>query len=132
MVPKVSVTTQNIQTVEIPTNTYRVLIEENRMKGETDGLEAMKQAVYLLLSTERYEFPVYSWNYGIELKDLFGQQMTYVQAVLEYRIKDALSVDDRITEVKDFEFEVDRNNLTVNFVVATNQGEIESTVEVTV
>lgn len=132
MVPKVSVTTQNIQTVEIPTNTYRVLIEENRMKGETDGLEAMKQAVYLLLSTERYEFPVYSWNYGIELKDLFGQQMTYVQAVLEYRIKDALSVDDRITEVKDFEFEVDRNNLTVNFTVVTNQGEIESTVEVTV
>ena len=104
MVPKVAVTTQNIQTVEIPTNTYRIIIDKDRVSGEADGLEAMRQAVYLILSTERYAYPVYSWNYGVELKDLFGQPTTYVEAVLEYRIRDALMADERITDVRNFEF----------------------------
>ena len=82
MIPKTSLTVNNIRTVTIPTNTYRIIIDKDRVSGETDGLEAMKQAVYLILSTERYAYPIYSWNYGVELKDLFGQPTTYVEAVL--------------------------------------------------
>ena len=133
MVPKTSVTTQNVRAVSIPTATYKVLIDMNRMQGETDGLEAMKQAVYLVLSTERYEYSAYSWNYGIELRDLFGQPINYVEAVLKYRIEDALSMDDRILEVRDFEFSHEKKKtLTVSFTVRTNQGDFTSAVEVNI
>lgn len=132
MIPKTSLTVNNIRTVTIPTNTYRIIIDKDRVSGETDGLEAMKQAVYLILSTERYAYPVYSWNYGVELKDLFGQPTTYVEAVLEYRIRDALMADERITDVRNFEFSSQKNTVSATFEVVTNQGNVQSTVEVTI
>lgn len=132
MIPKTSLTVNNIQTVTIPTNTYRIIIDKDRVSGETDGIEAMKQAVYLILSTERYAYPVYSWNYGVELKDLFGQPTTYVEAVLEYRIRDALMADERITDVRNFEFSSQKNAVSTTFEVVTNQGNVQSTVEVTI
>ena len=132
MIPKTSLTVNNIRTVTIPTNTYRIIIDKDRVSGETDGLEAMKQAVYLILSTERYAYPVYSWNYGVELKDLFGQPTTYVEAVLEYRIRDALMADERITDVRNFEFSTQKNTVSASFEVVTNQGNVQSTVEVTI
>lgn len=132
MIPKTSLTVNNIRTVTIPTNTYRIIIDKDRVSGETDGLEAMKQAVYLILSTERYAYPVFSWNYGVELKDLFGQPTTYVEAVLEYRIRDALMADERITDVRNFEFSSQKNTVSATFEVVTNQGNVQSTVEVTI
>lgn len=132
MIPKTSLTVNNIRTVTIPTNTYRIIIDKDRVSGETDGLDAMKQAVYLILSTERYAYPVYSWNYGVELKDLFGQPTTYVEAVLEYRIRDALMADERITDVRNFEFSSQKNTVSATFEVVTNQGNVQSTVEVTI
>lgn len=132
MIPKTSLTVNNIRTVTIPTNTYRIIIDKDRVSGETDGLEAMKQAVYLILSTERYAYPIYSWNYGVELKDLFGQPTTYVEAVLEYRIRDALMADERITDVRNFEFSSQKNTVSATFEVVTNQGNVQSTVEVTI
>ena len=132
MIPKTSLTVNNIRTVTIPTNTYRIIIDKDRVSGETDGLDAMKQAVYLILSTERYAYPVFSWNYGVELKDLFGQPTTYVEAVLEYRIRDALMADERITDVRNFEFSSQKNTVSATFEVVTNQGNVQSTVEVTI
>ena len=132
MIPKTSLTVNNIRTVTIPTNTYRIIVDKDRVSGETDGIEAMKQAVYLILSTERYAYPVYSWNYGVELKDLFGQPTTYVEAVLEYRIRDALMADERITDVRNFEFSSQKNTVSATFEVVTNQGNVQSTVEVTI
>lgn len=132
MIPKTSLTVNNIRTVTIPTNTYRIIIDKDRVSGETDGLDAMKQAVYLILSTERYAYPVFSWNYGVELKDLFGQPTTYVEAVLEYRIRDALMADERITDVRNFEFSTQKNTVSATFEVVTNQGNVQSTVEVTI
>ena len=132
MIPKTSLTVNNIRTVTIPTNTYRIIIDKDRVSGETDGLDAMKQAVYLILSTERYSYPIYSWNYGVELKDLFGQPTTYVEAVLEYRIRDALMADERITDVRNFEFSSQKNTVSATFEVVTNQGNVQSTVEVTI
>ena len=61
----------------IPTKTYKMAIFGNKITGKTDGQEAMKQAIYKILNTERYQYPIYSWNYGIELKDLFGKSKSY-------------------------------------------------------
>jgi hypothetical protein len=132
MIPSSGVLNTQIVTVNIPTNTYKVILDKARISGYTDGLAAMRQAVYLILSTERYAFPIYSWNYGIELRDLFGQQTTYVIPELKRRITEALMQDDRITNVSDFQFEVIKNKVSTTFTVTTTKGEIEAGLEVSI
>lgn len=132
MIPSSGVLNTQIVTVEVPTNTHRMLVDHERVSGYTDGLEAMRQAVYLILATERYAFPIYSWNYGIELRDLFGQQTTYVIPELRRRITEALMQDDRITNVSDFQFEVVKNKVSTTFLVTTTKGEIEAGMEVSI
>lgn len=108
-----------------PSYTYRILIEQKRIIGNTDGQRAMVQAIYKILNTERYVYPIYSWNYGIELRDLFGQNMTYIATELERRIKEALLADERITSVDGFSFLYPRKNaIHVEFMAHTIYGDI--------
>lgn len=111
---------------ELPTNTFKLNIEEEKVYGFNDGLEAMKQAIYLILNIERYEYLIFSWNYGIELADLFGQPITFVLPELERRITEALIQDSRITRVDDFDFEVKKNKVFCTFKVYTIFGEIDA------
>ena len=90
-----------------------------------DGKEAVSQAVVKILSTERFRYPVYSSDYGLELEDLFGKDCNYVCVELERRIADALSVDARITRVSDFDFVVGRGVIHTSFVIHTVFGEFE-------
>lgn len=108
------------------TETFKLNTDENRVYGITDGVDAIKQAAYKILNTERYKYSMYSWDYGIELEDLFGMDIDLVIAKLPNRIKEALTQDDRIIDVTDFEFKKGRNELTVNFVINTNIGKIEA------
>lgn len=110
---------------ELPTNTFKLNDSYNQIYGFTDGLEAMKQAIYLILNIERYEYLIFSWNYGIELADLFGEPILFVMAELERRISEALLQDSRITSVEDFEFDSERNKVFCKFKVYTIYGEIE-------
>ena len=111
---------------EQPSLTYRMDVVNERIVGKIDGIEAVKQAVYKALNTERYNYLIYSWNYGVETKDLYGKDMDYVKSELKRRIGEALTQDDRIDSVSDFEFKVDGNKLTVFFVVNSNVGSFES------
>ena len=81
---------------EMPGLTYRLDIDNKRFSGDCDGIEAVKQAVYKALATERYKYPIYSWNYGAELENLFGKPISYAVSEIPKRIKDALIRDDRI------------------------------------
>lgn len=111
---------------ELPTNTWELHITENRIYGFTDKLEAMKQAIYLILNTERYEHIIYSWDFGIELVNLFGREITYVIPELERRIKEALLQDTRITSVENFEFETEKGVVKATFTVKTIYGDVET------
>lgn len=130
MIPDIEMLTTVLEEVEIPTNTHKIILEKDRVSGYIDGLAAMRQAVYLILNTERYAFPIYSWNYGIELQDLFGQQMTYVIPTVRERIIEALMQDDRITDVSNFQFETNGKRLHVQCVVTTIFGNIDAELEV--
>jgi len=111
---------------ERPTNTFKLNDSYNRLYGFTDGIEAMKQAIYLILNIERYEYIIFSWNYGVELADLFGEPISYVMAELERRIKEALLQDSRITSVDEFEFDYKKNKVFCKFKVHTIFGDIET------
>lgn len=105
---------------------------DGRISGYVDDVDAVKQAIYLILNTERYKHLIYSWDYGVELLDLFGKPMPYVMSELPRRIKEALTQDNRIDDVKDFEFEQHGNKLHTTFTVVSNVGNIPTELEVEV
>ncbi len=127
MIPKIGFGSGDIEITEQPTLTHRMDREKEYIKGKTDEIEAMKQAVYKILMTERYGSIIYSGNYGIELKDLFGQPVSYVCPELERRITDALLWDKRIESVDNFEFDLSKKGVvSVRFNVRTVFGSFES------
>ncbi len=127
MIPKIGFGSGDIEITEQPTLTHRMDREKEYIKGKTDETEAMKQAVYKILMTERYGSIIYSGNYGIELKDLFGQPVSYVCPELERRITDALLWDKRIESVDNFEFDLSKKGVvSVRFNVQTVFGSFES------
>lgn len=108
-----------------PSYTYAIdYARDSQIRGFTDDLEAMKQAIYKIINTERYEYIIYSWNYGIELQDLFGQPIPYVYAELQRRIIEALLADDRIKDVYGFEFGHNQGDVFTTFSVDTIYGTI--------
>lgn len=111
---------------EPSSHTFKLDIEGNKVQGFTDNLEAMKQAIYLILNTERYEYIILSWNYGIELSDLYGKPINYAKVEIERRIKEALLQDSRITSVADFNFSKEKNKLLCTFKAITIYGEVEA------
>ncbi len=116
---------QDFEIAEQPTKTYKMQIESNLIRGYTDGPDAMKQAIYKILSTERYQYVMYSWNYGIELLDLYGEPVSYVCPELERRIAEALTWDDRIKSVDNFDFDTSKKGeILVTFTAHTSFGDV--------
>lgn len=110
-----------------PSKNYRMHPERNIINGYCDELEAMQQVIYKILNTERYQYIIYSWNYGIELLDLYSEPMTYVCPELQRRITEALLQDDRIESVDNFEFDVsEKKTVKATFTVYTIFGNVES------
>lgn len=124
--------TKDFEESEIPSKDYCLDIESNKITGTIEQLEQLKQSIYFMLNTERYDFLIYSWDYGVELKDLFGQPYSYVVPEIERRVAECLTQDDRIESVGDFSFEKVRNQIHATFLVSTIYGTIESGVNVNV
>lgn len=113
---------------EIPSKVYK--IQDGTLSGYIDGAEAVEQAIYCILNTERYEWLIYSWNYGVELKGLFGKPMGIVKSKLKKRIREALLQDDRIQGADAFSFDVSGRRLHVMFTVHTRYGDVNVKKEV--
>lgn len=117
---------ENLETVaEQTSRTYCLDIEKNTISNFCDGVQAMRQTIYCILNTERFNHLIYSWNYGIETEHLIGANTTYIIPELERVITEALLQDTRIAEVKEFNFDVEKNKVIVKFTVVTTVGDIE-------
>ena len=122
-----------------PSLTYAMNIADsdgadNTFVGKVDEEEAIRQAILKIIQTERYEYEIYSENYGIELQDLFGEPMIYVMSEVKDRITDAVTADDRIESVDDFDVkQTGKRSLLVSFTATLDQTgeeiEVESEVE---
>lgn len=115
-----------LKEVEKPSRTFGLDLENGRIRGTVDGLEAVRQAVYCILNTERYDFLIYSWNYGTELKELVGRPIPYVKTELKRRIREALLQDERIKSVDGFQFVLTGRSLAAQFTVHTTFGDLQS------
>ena len=103
-------------------------VTESIFIGKVDDVNAMQQAIMKILSTERYENEIYSWNFGIETRDLYGMDVLFVMSEIKTRIGDAITADDRFESVDDFVVEkVGKCIVHCTFTVTTTDGEkIES------
>lgn len=131
MIPESFISDVDLEEEIEPNKTYKMNFKDNIVEGFVDDMDAVRQAIYKVLGTERYAYPIYSWDYGMELSDLYGEDTRYVCAELEDRIKEALTQDERITDVIDFTFNTEEKGIVkVVFTVETTEGDIEIESEV--
>lgn len=116
----------------IPSYTYNINRNTNRISGYIDNKDAIIQAIYLILQTERYESMIYNWYYGVEIDGLVGKNRDYVTSELKRVIREALLEDDRITEVTSFSINYKDNSAIVEFTVETIFGDITINWEVNI
>lgn len=115
-----------IQTAaDATTKTFKIDFDGGRVGGFCDTTEAMKQAIYKILQTERFACLIYSWNYGIELNAAVGKSYQVFASEIKRVISEALLADSRITAVTDFTVvQVDKRTALVTFTAETIFGEI--------
>ena len=117
---------QDFVFANLPSRTLKLDFDWLTINGTIDQSQAVEQAVYLILTTERYHWLIFSWNYGVELKDLIGKDPEYCIPEIERRIREALLQDDRITAVENFQFEVNKKQVLTTFTVISIFGELKA------
>lgn len=116
----------------LPSLTYKLNFDENKLSGKVDNLESVLQAVRLILSIDRYSCPIYNGNYGNEIVNLIGQSYDFVVADLPRRVNEALLQDDRILGTENYVFnKVSIDSINVSFDVNTIYGNSSYILEVT-
>lgn len=112
------------------TKTYKLSSE--RIQGFIDNIEALEQAIYKVLNTEKYEYPIYSFSYGIDLESLIGKDPIYVRIELKRRISECLLRDERIKSVENFQFTISGDEMICSFDVTSIYGTIKISKEVNI
>lgn len=117
---------ENTENYEIlPAKTYRIDPVTKRIIGMVDGSEAVLQFIRKALNTDKYAYEIYDWYYGNELLKLVGQSYDYVITRIPNIFKEALLIDDRIIDVRDFSFtRTSLDVVLVSCVVDTVYGQI--------
>lgn len=118
-------------TARQPDLTFHI-VEQRIITGMADGLEAVRQAIEICLNTERYEHMIYTWDYGVELHPLIGQDVAYCCPEIARRVQDALLQDERILSVDEWRFEKEGHTIIVSFTVHTIYGDVDQRKEVEV
>lgn len=121
---------QNFTIATMPSRTFKLNYNSLTIIGTIDQIKAVEQAVFLILNTERYQWLIHSWNYGVELHDLIGKDVDFCIPEIERRVREALLQDDRITAVENFEFDVKKKKVLTTFTVVSIFGSINTEMEV--
>ena len=114
-----------IETFQQPSKCFGLDLNTFYLVGEIDEKEALIQAIFFMLNTEKENYIVYPDWYGLTLSDLYGKKAEYVASELERRIKEALLADDRILEIKDFQTRITNGELAAYYVINTIYGTIK-------
>jgi len=110
----------------LPSRTFKMNHDILAITGTIDQIQAVEQAVFLILNTERYFWLIHSWSYGVELHNLIGKDPEYCIPEIERRIREALLQDDRITAVENFQFKVNKKKVLTTFTVVSIFGGINT------
>lgn len=102
------------------------IIENGEFKI-VEGDEAIKVWIYLSLLTPNKQYPIYSWDYGSEVKELIGKNYTkaLTEAEAQRLTEECLLINPYITEVKVLDTSFKDSTLTCNVKVTTIYGDLE-------
>lgn len=114
-----------------PGLTWKIDQNNRRISGTTDDLEAVRQAVEVILHIERFRWQIYSPYTGVQFNGLIGEEPGYVAAEMKRRITEALRMDDRVRSISDFAYTVSGDMLTAEMTVNTVYGSLRADTEVT-
>lgn len=111
----------NIQTQS--SLTYSLL--DDGIGGKIDGKEAIQQFIAKAIRTARNRFLIYDNQYGCELDDLIGANVTkeLLEEEIPRVIKEALIYDDRISDVINFVITNKNDSVYISFTVLLVNGE---------
>ena len=95
-----------------------------------EGNNAIKVWVYKALLTPRYNYSIYTWDYGSELLDLIGKAYTPSLTKEEAKrlIKEALEINPYILEVEITDINLKDSLLSADIKIVTIYGESEVTI----
>ena len=95
-----------------------------------EGNNAIKVWVYKALLTPRYNYSIYTWDYGSELLDLIGKAYTPSLTKEEAKrlIKEALEINPYILEVEITDINFKDSLLSADIKIVTIYGESEVTI----
>ena len=105
-------------------------ILENRDFKIVEGNEAIKVWVYKAILTPRYNYSIYSWDYGSELLDLIGKAYTpsLTKSEAKRYIEEALLINPYILEVNVLDTDFKDGILSADVKIVTIYGESEVTI----
>lgn len=119
------ITTENAVYTSYPSKEWIVDFDSGFNQAPDSTLSAISQDLKFAISVERFKYPIMGSNFGITLLDLIGKDYGFIRSEIETRIKDALSIDDRVESVDSFTFElVGDNGLLVSCIAHTSQGDV--------
>lgn len=113
-----------------PGLTWYIDQSAGRINGTCDGYQAVRQAVEIILNTERFKWQIYEPSSGVGYNSLLGQDAGYVAIELQRQLKEALLMDDRILGISGFEYTVEDGILRASFTVDTVFGAFAEQAEV--
>lgn len=119
---------QPLEEQQQPSLTWKLDFSKGKVTGRTDGLDAVKQAVFKALQTDRFWHDVYGADYGHELKQLIGSSPVFVESEAKRMIEEALLPDDRIDSVDAVEVSITGDQMLIRFTVQSLYGSFDAEV----
>ncbi|WP_019241520.1 MULTISPECIES: DUF2634 domain-containing protein [Bacillus] len=105
-----------------PSKTWLIDFENKRIGSFIDNERAVRQYIQKALLTARNKFAVYTEDYGNELYDLIGADVTdaFLNAEIPRMVYEAIAYDDRIEDAKvTYERKNDKLFITVNVTLVS-------------
>ncbi|GIN71123.1 phage-like element PBSX protein XkdS [Bacillus sp. J14TS2] len=104
--------------------TYKLDIDTGHISRELiTGVEAVKQFIALAIRTPRFQYPIYSDQFGSEVWELIKSSdedevtLEFLRSEIERLTTEALIFDDRIEDVYEFEIQFKGDTAHVKFKV---------------
>lgn len=111
-----------------PYREYEIDPKTGKLTGRIiEGTEAIVVWCLLALKSKRYEYPVYSWDFGEEISEMIGNsyEPDLLRSEAKRMVEECLLVNEHITGIKDFEVIQEKDRLHIKFTIETDQGDAE-------
>lgn len=107
-------------------------LRPEKIQGFVEDIEALKQSIAKRLGTQRFDYPIYSFAYGVDWRSLIGQSPEYYRPEAKRMIEESLLQDNRIMEVSDFKFDFGFTSCHISFKVRSIFGNFDQEMEAAV